>query len=80
MANRTVQEVARILGITKCSWSRATQCYKKAIEDGFTDEDLIEAARNMAKAEKQYQSIYSVFLKPDYWMAKSEPVTPKGVW
>ena len=75
-----IKEVAKILGIEKASWSRVGQCRKQAIEDGFTDDDFIEAARNMAKAEKQYQSIYSVFLKTDYWLSKSEPETPKGVW
>ena len=73
----TISQVARILGIEKCSWSRVGQCRKQALKDGFTDEDFIEAARNMAKADKQYQSIYSVFIKTDYWLRKSEQEKPK---
>lgn len=75
-----ISQVAKILGIKKAAWSRVGQCRKQALEDGFTDEDFIEAAKNMAKAERQYQSIYSVFLKTDYWLSKSEPEAPKGVW
>lgn len=75
-----VKQVAKILGIEKAVWSRVGQCRKQAINDGFTDEDFIKAAKNMAKAEKKYQSIYSVFLKTDYWLAKSEPEQVKGAW
>lgn len=76
----TISQVAKILGVTKTSWSRLNQCRKQALKDGFTDEDFIEAAKNMAKADKKYQSIYSVFIKTDYWLSKSEPEQPKGVW
>ena len=79
-ANGAITQVARILGIEKASWSRVGQCRKQALEDGFTDEDFIQAAKNMAKADKQYQSIYSVFMKTDYWLSKTEPEQPKGVW
>jgi hypothetical protein len=75
-----IKKVAQILGIEKAAWSRVCQCRKQALKDGFTDEDFVEAAKNMAKADKQYQSIYSVFLKTDYWLSKSEPEAPKGVW
>lgn len=75
-----ISQVARILGVQKASWSRLGQCRKQALGDGFTDDDFIEAAKNMAKADKRYQSIYSVFLKTDYWLSKSEPEEPKGVW
>lgn len=76
----TISQVARILGVEKCAWSRLGQCRKQALKDGFTDEDFIQAAKNMAKVEKRYQSIYSVFLKTDYWLAKTEEEKPKGVW
>ena len=75
-----IAKVAEILGIEKAAWARVGQCRKQALKDGFTDDDFIEAAKNMAKAERKYQSIYSVFLKTDYWLSKSEPEQPKGVW
>lgn len=80
MADTCIAQVARILGIERAAWSRVGQCRKQALKDGFTDEDFIEAARNMAKADKKYQSIYSVFMKTDYWLSKEEPQQPKGVW
>ena len=79
-ASGAIAQVAKILGIEKAAWSRVGQCRKQAMNDGFTDEDFIQAAKNMAKAEKQYQSIYSVFLKTDYWLSKTEQEQPKGVW
>jgi len=75
-----IKEVAQILGIEKAVWSRVGQCRKRAMEDGFTDEDFIQAAKNMAKSDKKYHSIYSVFMKTDVWLAKTEEEKPKGAW
>ena len=84
MANNetAISKVAKILGVEKASWSRVGKCRKDALEDGFTDDDFIAAAKNMAKADKKYHSIYSVFLRTDYWLNQTgdEPKQSKGVW
>ena len=75
-----ISKVAHILGVKKAAWSRVGQCRKEAMEDGFTDDDFIAAAKNMARTDKKYHSIYSVFLKTDYWLNQTEPEQVKGVW
>ena len=82
MANNReiVQRVANILGVEKVSWSRAMKACAQCISDGFTEDDIIEAALNMKEGDSKYWSIYSVFMKTDYWMSQSKPKTPKGVW
>lgn len=76
-----VAEVASILGVEKLRWSAAIRLCKSAMEDGFTKEDFVQAAQGMKGADKQYQSIYSVFSKPDYWMSKAtQEEETKGVW
>lgn len=76
-----VADVASILGVEKLRWSAAIRLCKSAMEDGFTHEDLVQAAQGMKSADKQYWSIYSVFTKPDYWMAKAtQEEEKKGVW
>ena len=75
-----VLQVANILGVEKIAWSRAMKVCSQALKDGFTFDDFIEAARNMKSGDSQYWSIYSVFTKTDYWLSKSQPKTPKGVW
>lgn len=81
-ARNIVQAVADILGVEKISWSRAVKACNQALKDGFEYDDFIQAANNMAKGDKRYHSIYSVFVKTDYWMGLSnnEPSVPKGVW
>ena len=69
-----ISKVAHILGVKKAAWSRVGQCRKEAMEDGFTDDDFI------ARTDKNYHSIYSVFLKTDYWLNQTEPEQVKGVW
>ena len=81
MNNREIiQGVANILGVEKISWARAMKACRLCLEDGFTEEDIIEAALNMKESDSKYWSIYSVFMKTDYWMSQSKPKTPKGVW
>lgn len=76
-----VTKVAEILGVDKLRWSAAIRLCKAAMEDGFTADDFIQAANGMKKADKQYQSIYAVFSKPDYWMAKAvQEEEKKGAW
>lgn len=77
--NETAGEVAKILGIKKANWARVNQCQKQALESGFTHEDFIEAAKNMAAGDEKYYSIYSVFLKTDYWLAKEREPEAKPV-
>ena len=82
MAEREIiQRIANILEIQKVSWSRAMKACRTALEDGFTEEDLVEAAYNMRNSDKKYWSLYSVFLKADYWYSKKdESEKPKGAW
>ena len=82
MANNReiVQRVANILDIEKVAWSRAMQLCARCLGDGFTEEDIIQAAMNMKESDSRYWSIYSVFMKTDYWMSKSQTKAPKGVW
>lgn len=76
-----VAEVANILGIEKLRWSAAIKLCKEAIDDGFTREDFIQAAKGMAAGDRTFWSIYSVFSKPDYWMSKAtQEEETKGVW
>lgn len=76
-----VADVAGILGIEKLRWSAAVRLCKSAMEDGFTHEDFVQAAQGMKGADRQYWSIYSIFTKPDYWMAKAtQEEEKKGVW
>ena len=77
----TVGEVCRILGVDKANWAVVTRHYKTAVKNGFSHDDFIEAAKNMAAGDPQYKSIYSVFTKTDFWMSRGvEPETPKGIW
>lgn len=76
-----VSTVQKMLGLEKVSWSRAVKVCKQAMEDGFTLDDFVTATQNMMESERKYWSLYSVFQKTDYWLAKKpEPKTPKGVW
>ena len=77
----TFSKVASILDVEKTNWASIARWYKIGKENGFTDEDFIQAAKNMAAGDKIYWSIYSVFQKTDYWLAKTpEPEAPKGIW
>lgn len=76
-----VSTVQKMLGLEKVSWSRAVKVCKQAMDDGFTLDDFVTATQNMMESERKYWSLYSVFQKTDYWLAKkSEPKPPKGVW
>lgn len=76
-----VADVARVLGVEKLRWSAAVRLCKSAMEDGFTRDDLIQAANGMKAGDKKYWSVYSVFTKPDYWMTKAtQEEEKKGVW
>ena len=76
-----VSTVAKMLGVDKVSWARATKVCKTAMDDGFTLDDFVTATQNMMETDSKYWSLYSVFQKTDYWLsAKQKPQTPKGVW
>lgn len=82
MADRrkeTFNRVASILGVEKANWASIAHWYKIGKENGFTDEDFIQAAKNMAAGDKIYWSIYSVFQKTDYWLAKEREPEAKPV-
>lgn len=69
-----IGEVADILGLQKISWGPAIKTCKQCIENGFTKEDIITAANNMKAGDRKYYSMYSLFIKTDYWLSKEAPV------
>lgn len=78
-----IGEIASGLGTTKVSYSRLMKVYKQAVSDGFDDDDFRQALRGMQKSDKRYWSIYSLFMKTDYWMSQGkeeEQKFTKGVW
>lgn len=75
-----VAKVANILEQNKVSWARAIQVCNQCLTDGFTEDDIIEAATNMRAGDRKYWSIYSVFIKTDYWMTQKSEQSPKGIW
>ena len=73
-----VSEVASILGLQKVAWGQAIKTCKQCIENGFTKDDIIAAANNMKAGDRRYYSIYSLFIKTDYWLNKTEQSDDKG--
>lgn len=80
MKETAITTVARILNVKAANWKRVGKNRADALKNGFTDEDFIEAANNMAQADVRYQSIYSVFTRTDYWLNQKPKTQPKGVW
>lgn len=81
VARELVKQVAAELGLEKVMWSRAVKAAKECLENGFTVKDIMQATTNMKAGDKKYWSIYSIFNKPDYWMAQQEEKKElKGVW
>ena len=76
-----IESVAEILGVKQIAWSRAMKVCKECLDNGFTADDILIAAKNMTLADKKFWSLYSVFIKTDYWMTRMEKQEkPKGVW